>query len=162
MKDFSHPVAPDASLPYGICEVEAFDDDDSSGIYYTYSLNIEKSAYLTSSGAVLADKLSGVWPTCWAPWEVEKANAAADREDWVEWRTMKCGLFGDYGTPVRVIRCAADVTPAQRKRFSHPVPRDDSLPDRICEVEAFEDDGSSGIYYTYYFNINFFTAEKFP
>ncbi len=108
---------------------------------------------LASSDAVWADELIGIWPTCWEPWEVAKAHAAVRRDDWVEWRTMKCGLLGDGGTPVRVIRCAADVTPARMKRFSRPVPRDDSLPDRVCEVEAFEDDGTSGIYYTYYFNV---------
>lgn len=109
---------------------------------------------LACSEAALADELSGFWPTCWEPGEVEKANAAADRGDWVEWRTMKCGLFGDYGTPVRVIRCAADVTRARKGRFSRPVPSDDSLPDGICEVEAFQDDGSSGIYYTHFLNID--------
>ena len=108
---------------------------------------------LASCDTVSTSKLRGLWPTCWKPWEVEKADAAVRRLDWVEWRTMKCGLFGDSGARVRVIRCGADVTPARVKRFSHPVPRDDSLPDQICEVEAFEDDGSSGIYYTYYFNI---------
>lgn len=108
---------------------------------------------LASCETVSKGKLIGVWPTCWKPEEVDKANAAANRRDWVEWRTMKCGLLGDIGTPVRVIRCAADVTPVRMKHFSRPVPRDANLPDRICEVEAFEDDGSSGIYYTYYFNI---------
>lgn len=108
---------------------------------------------LASCDTVSTGELSGLWPTCWKPWEVEKANAAANRRDWVEWRTMNCGLFGDSGARVHVIRCAADVTPIRMRRFSRPVPRDDSLPDQICEVEAFEDDGSSGIYYTYYFNI---------
>ena len=108
---------------------------------------------LASSEAALADELTGFWPTCWEPWEVEKADAAAKRLDWVEWRTMKCGLLGDSGARVRVIRCAADVTPARMKRFSHPVPRDDSLPDRICEVEMFYEEGGTGIHYTYYFNI---------
>lgn len=162
MEQFSHPVPSDDSLPNHVCEVEAFDDDGSTGIYYTFYLNVKKSTYLPSSGARVTDWLRGTWPTCWEPWEVEKAHAAVRRDDWVAWRTMKCGLHGDYGTPVRVIRCAADVTPAQMKRFSLPVPRDDSLPDRICEVEAFEDDGSSGIYYTYYFNINYFNVEKSP
>lgn len=78
---------------------------------------------------------------------------AASQEDWAAWRTMNCGLLGDRGTPVRVIRCAANVTPNRMERFSNPVPRDDSLPDQICEVEAFEDDGSSGIYYTHFLNI---------
>ncbi len=109
---------------------------------------------LASCETASTGKLGGTWPTCWEPGEVEKAEAAAKREDWVEWRTMNCGLLGDRGTPVRVIRCAADVTPARMKRFSHPVPRDESLPDEICEVEAFEDDGSSGIYYTHFLNID--------
>jgi hypothetical protein len=55
---------------------------------------------------------------------------------------------------VRVIRCAADVTPARMSYHFDPVPNDDSLPDQICEVEAFEDDGSSGIYYTHFLNIH--------
>ncbi len=79
---------------------------------------------------------------------------AADRGDWATWRTMKCGLLGDRGTPVRVIRCAADVTPKYMERFSNPVPRDENLPHWVCEVEAFEDDGSSGIYYTHFLNID--------
>ncbi len=117
---------------------------------------------LASTDAVWADELSGFWPTCWEPWEVEKAEAAVDRADFAAFLAMNCSLLGESGTRVRVIRCAADVTRARTGRFSQPVPSDDSLPDRICEVEAFEDDGSSGIYYTYYFNINYLKADKSP
>ncbi|MCZ6859560.1 MAG: hypothetical protein O7I42_04670 [Alphaproteobacteria bacterium] len=53
----------------------------------------------------------------------------------------------------RVIRCAADVTNERMKRFSHPVPRDDSLPSRVCELEIIRDDGSEVIGYTFYLNI---------
>lgn len=109
--------------------------------------------FLASSGAVWADELTGFWPTCWEPWEVEKANAAVNRADFAAFLTMNCGMFGDFGTRVRVVGCAADVTRARAGRFSQPVPSDDSLPDGICEVEAFEDDGSSGIYYTHYLNV---------
>ncbi len=116
-------------------------------------LSLFVTCLLASSDAVWADELIGIWPTCWEAWEVEKAEAAANRLDWVEWRTMKCGMLGDSGTRVRVMRCAADVTPAELKLFSYSVPQDTSLPDQICEVEAFEDDGSSGIYYTYYLNV---------
>lgn len=108
---------------------------------------------LASCDTVSTGELRGIWPTCWEPWEVEKAEAAANRRDWVEWRTMKCGLLGDSGTQVRVIRCAADVTAVRMRHFSHPVPRDDSLPDQICEVEVFYEEGGTGIHYTYYFNI---------
>ncbi len=153
MKRFSNPVPRDESLPNRVCEVEASEKDGSSAIYFTYFWNVEKSPSLTSSDEVRGDELIGLWPTCWKPGNVGKAKAAADRLDWVAWRTMKCGLLGDSGTRVRVIRCAADVTRTRTGRFSHPVPSDDSLPDRICEVEAFEDDGSSGIYYTHFLNI---------
>lgn len=108
---------------------------------------------LASCGTVSTDKLIGIWPTCWEPGNVEKAEATVDRVDFAAFLAMNCGLFGDYGTPVRVIRCAADVTRARTGRFSQPVASDDSLPDQICEVEAFEDDGSSGIYYTHFLNI---------
>ena len=108
---------------------------------------------LASSDATLADELTGFWPTCWEPGEVEKANAAANRADFAAFLKMNCGMFGDSGARVRVIRCAADVTRARTGRFSQPVPSDDNLPDGICEVEAFQDDGSSGIYYTHFLNI---------
>lgn len=115
---------------------------------------------LASSNATFADELSGVWPTCWEPWEVEQANTAWERQELATFRKFKCGLFGEYGTPVHVIRCAADVTPEEMKRYFDPVPRDDRLPGRVCEVEVFEDGRSKGIYYTYYFNINFFESFK--
>lgn len=106
-----------------------------------------------STNTVWADELFGIWPTCWEPWAVEKAEAAANRGDLVEWRTMKCGMLGDSGTRVRVIRCAADVTRARTGRFSHPVPSDDSLPAGICEVELFYQEGGTGIHYTNSLNI---------
>ncbi len=109
---------------------------------------------LASSEAALADELNGFWPTCWEPWEVEKAEAAVMRADFAAFLAMNCGMLGDFGARVRVIRCAADVTRARTGRFSQPVPSDDSLPDGICEVEAFQDDGSSGIYYTHYLNVD--------
>ena len=54
---------------------------------------------------------------------------------------------------MRVIRCAADVTRAQTDLFSRPVPLDVSLPEGICEVNLFYEDGGSGRHYTYYLNI---------
>ena len=116
-------------------------------------LSLAALCLMANATAGWADELYGIWPTCWEPGEVEKAEAAANRGDWVAWRKMKCGMLGDLGARVRVIRCAADVTRAQTDLFSRPVPLDVSLPEGICEVEAFEDDGSSGIYYTYYLNI---------
>lgn len=157
MKRFSNPVPRDESLPNLVCEVEASEDNGSDGIYYTYFMNIEKPPPLTNSDEVQGDELMGLYPTCWEPWEVEKAKAAVDRLDWVEWRTMKCGLYGDAGARVRVIRCAADVTPERMVFFSNPVPRDESLPDQICEVEMFYEDGGSGRHYT-----NFLNIEKSP
>lgn len=100
-----------------------------------------------------SETLSGLYPTCWEPWEVEQADMAASQQNWDDWKKFNCGLLGDRGTRVRVIRCAADVTDERMKHFSRPVPRDNSLPTRVCEIEAFEDDGSSGVYYTFYFNI---------
>ncbi len=153
MKRFSNPVPRDESLPSHVCEVEASEDNGSNGIYYTYFMNIEKPPPLTNSDEVRGDELLGFWPTCWDPENVEKAKAAVDRFDWDTLQTMKCGLLGYARTRVRVIRCAADVTRLRAGRFSHPVPSDDSLPDRICEVELFYDDGSSGIHYTHFLNI---------
>ncbi len=100
-----------------------------------------------------SETLSGLYPTCWEPWEVEQADMAASQQNWDDWKKFKCGLLGSRGMRVRVIRCATDVTDKKMQHFSRPVPRDDSLPVRICEVEAFFDDGSSGIGYTFYFNI---------
>lgn len=153
MERFSYPVPVDESLPDEVCAVEIIEGDGSSGTYYTYVLNIDKTPSAAIPKAALAQNLRGIWPTCWEPGEVEIADAAANRNDWDAFRKMKCGLGGDSRTPVRVIRCAADVTPAKMEQHFDPVPRDASLPDWVCEVEAFEDDGNSGIYYTYFINI---------
>ncbi len=153
MERFSHPVPSDESLPDGVCEVELVGDDGSSGVYYTRYMNIKKPLSAAIPEAARAHNLLGFWPTCWEPEVVEKADEAANRGDWATVGPMKCGLLGDVGTPVRVIRCAADVTPAQMEEHFDPVPQDDSLPESVCEVEVFDDDGSSGLYYTYFFNI---------
>ncbi len=116
-------------------------------------LSLVALCLLASCETVSTGKLLGIWPTCWEPGNVEKASAAADRLDWATLRTFRCSLFGDLGTPVRVIRCAADVTPARMNYHFDPVRSDDSLPDEICEVETFDNDGSSGIYYTHFLNI---------
>lgn len=78
---------------------------------------------------------------------------AVEREAWQEFKRMNCALLGARGMHARVIRCAADVTNERMKHFSHPVPRDDSLPAQVCELEIIRDDGSGVIGYTFYFNI---------
>ena len=157
MKRISGPVPLDESLPNNVCEVEVSESDGSTGTYYTHFHNIGKPRPVTSSGAVVADDLMGVFPTCREADQVRKAYEAERRRDSIARRATNCtGLF-DIGTPVRVIRCAADVTPAEMERFSQPVPREESLPDQICEVEKFYEEGGSGIHYTFYFNIM-----KFP
>lgn len=122
-----------------------------------------KSATLILAAAVLcfaplgneasSETLSGLYPTCWEPGEVEQADMAASQQNWDAWKKFNCGLLGARGMRVRVIRCAADVTNKKMLNFSRPVPRDDTLPARICEVELFYDNGGSGIHYTHYFNI---------
>ena len=109
--------------------------------------------FLASCAKVPTYELVGLWPTCWERWDVDTANVVSDRSDWVEWQTMNCGLEGDRGKPVRVLRCEARVTWSKMKIHFEPVPRDASLPEHVCQVEAYEDDGTSAIYYTYYFNI---------
>lgn len=103
--------------------------------------------------AALSDVLEGYYPTCWEPWEVEEARAAIAQGKWDEYKKMNCALAGAQAMPVRVIRCAADVTDERMQHFSRPVPRDSSLSARVCEIELFYEDGSSGIHYTFYFNI---------
>lgn len=103
--------------------------------------------------AALSDVLEGYYPTCWEPWEVEQARAAIAQGKWDEYKKMNCGLSGDRGARVRVIRCAADVTDEIMQQFFRLVPRDETLPARICKVELFYESGASGIHYTYYFNI---------
>lgn len=111
----------------------------------------------SASDTVSTTILLGYWPTCLEPGTVEKAQAAADRGDFDAWWTLKCGGRGFRGTPVRVIRCAADLTPVRLKYFFGPVPLDDGLPDEICEVELFFPDGGTAIAYTRFLNI-----ERYP
>ncbi len=115
----------------------------AAGVLYVAPVGIQVSAEI----------LSGIWPTCRDPGEVEPADVAAEREAWDEFKRMNCALLGARGMRARVIRCAADVTNERMKRFSHPVPRDDSLPSRVCELEIIRDDGSEVIGYTFYLNI---------
>ncbi len=123
-----------------------------------------KPATLLLAGAVVwvalgaagahAELLRGIWPICWEPWAVQQANVAASQRKWDDVKKFNCSVMGALGMRVRVIRCAADVTDQKMRRFTHPVPRDDSLPTQICEVELFGEKGNLfGIYYTYYFNI---------
>ncbi len=106
------------------------------------------------AAAAHAELLRGIWPICWEPRAVQQANVAASQRKWDDVKKLNCGLAGALGMRVRVIRCAADVTDEKMRRFTHPVPRDDSLPIQICEVELFGKKGNLfGIYYTYYFNI---------
>ena len=116
-------------------------------------LSLVAVCFLASCEKVPTYELVGHSPTCWDRWDVYKANAVADRSDWVEWQTMNCGLKGDRGKPVRVLRCDARITWSKMKIHFEPVPWDASLPDHVCQVEVFGDNGTSGIYYTYYFNI---------
>ncbi len=115
--------------------------------------SLAAACFLASCSPVATDQLSNVWVTCREPENVSKADATADRGDWDTLPTMNCALLDYIGAPLRVIRCAAAVTPERMKRFSHPAPNDDSLPGDICEVELFYENGGSGIHYTYYLNI---------
>ena len=101
----------------------------------------------------LSDTLVGVYPTCQRPDEVELANSAFGKEDWDEYRQFVCSMLAVRGLSTRVIRCGTDVTFERMKQFSRPVPHDDSLPARVCEVEVVREDGSTVIGYTLYLNI---------
>lgn len=101
-----------------------------------------------------AELLRGIWPICWEPWAIQQANVAASQGKWDDVKKLNCSVMGALWMRVRVIRCAADVTDEKMRRFTHPVPRDDSLLTEICEVELFGKKGNRfGIYYTYYFNM---------
>ena len=105
------------------------------------------------SETVPTSKLSGAWPTCLEPENIEKAEAAAERGNFGAWWVLKCGGMNFNKTQVRVIRCAANLIPVQMKRFSDPVPLDDGIPDDICEVELFFQEGGAEIAYTHFLNI---------
>lgn len=157
LKNISGPVPLDESLPSSVCEVEATESDGSTGTYYAHYLDIKKPWPVTNSGAVVADKLLNFSLFCREANKIRKAREAASRGDETAWIMTDCNLLFAAEQPVHVIRCAADVTPEKMARFSRPVPRDETLPSETCEVEASNDYGSSGIYYT-----NFYSIQKAP
>ncbi len=153
LREISGPVPLDKNLPSGVCEVEATESDGSAGTYYTYFANIKKPWPVTNSGAVVADKLVSFSLFCREADEIRKAREATSRGDGAAWIMMDCTRLLGAEQPVHVIRCAADVTPEKMVRFSGPVPRDETLTSETCEVEASNDYGSSGIYYTHFYSI---------
>ncbi len=115
--------------------------------------SLAAACFLASCSPVATDDLSGVWAICQEPETVRFAHTFVQRNDLDALPAMKCALYEYIRSPVRVIRCAVDVTPELMKRFSYQVPNDDSLPREICEVEIFYENGGSGIHYTYFLNI---------
>lgn len=116
--------------------------------------SLAAACFLASCSPVATDRLGGIWATCQEPEIVRVAHTFfVQRDELDPLPAMKCALFEYIRSPVRVIRCAADVTPELMKRFSHRVPNDDNLPREICEVEIFYENGGSGIHYTYFLNI---------
>ena len=152
LRGITGPVPLDGSLPSGVCEVEVAESDGSTGTYYAHSLDIEKPRPVTSSGAVVADELTGDFFTCRIADQVKMVRDALRRGDILARISIGCGL-DDIGTPVRVIRCATNVISEEMERFSRPVPQDKNLPDFVCEVEVFYQRRAIGIYYTYFYNI---------
>ncbi len=116
--------------------------------------SLAAACFLASCSPVATDELWGVWAICQEPEIVRVAHTFfVQRNDLDALPDMNCALFEYIRSPVRVIRCAVDVTPELMKDFYHRLPNDDSLPREICEVEIFYENGGSGIHYTYFLNI---------
>ncbi len=73
--------------------------------------NLAAAGFLASCSPVATDDLLGVWATCQEPEIVRIANTFVRRFAWNTLPTMNCALLEYADLPVRVIRCATDVTP---------------------------------------------------
>ena len=118
----------------------------------TLALTVLLVLVLSSAHDSRADRLTDRWPVCDTPAAVRSAKTAQTFKRMQEIERLGCIVETPPRLRVRVVRCEPRGM-WWPERFDYSIVGDDTLPESVCEIEAWLPNGWKATLFTHFMNV---------